>query len=156
MDGKKLILAVFGTIIRVAAALIVIFVIYSAASTCYDYGYRIFTEPAVALGNGRDVTVTVTSDMSPLKIGELFEQEGLVRDDKLFALQYMFSEYRKEVQPGTFVLNTSMTAEDMMGVMADKGDKTVEDTQQTSLSGENTSIQADAPDSEENIAKIEE
>ncbi|MBR1931558.1 MAG: endolytic transglycosylase MltG [Lachnospiraceae bacterium] len=133
MDAKKLMVAVFGAIFRVAAALIVIFCIYSAATYCYDYGYRIFTEPAVALGEGREVKVTVTEDMSPLKIGELFEQEGLVRDGRLFAIQYLLSEYREDVRSGTFQLNTNMTAEDMMKVMAEKTES-VQDTSKAPVS----------------------
>lgn len=118
MDAKKVVLAIFGSIIRIVATVAVIYLIYKGAVLGYDYGYRIFTEPAVALGEGREVKVYVTDDMSPLKIGELFEEEGLVRDGRLFALQYLLSEYRKEVQSGNFTLNTNMTAEDMMAVMA--------------------------------------
>ncbi len=72
----------------------------------------------MAIGEGRTVTVTVTEDMSPLDIGELFESRGLVRDAKLFMLQYYFSEHLKDVKPGTFELSTTMTAEEMMAVMA--------------------------------------
>ena len=118
MDAKKLVSAVLTTILKVIVAIIVIFVVYTGANTCYDFGYRIFTESAVAFGEGRDVTVTVTEEMSPLDLGKLFLEKGLVRDEKLFALQYLFSEYRQDVQPGTFTLNTSMTAEEMMEVMA--------------------------------------
>ncbi len=136
MNAKNLVFAVFGTIFKIAVTVVVVIAIYSAATTCYDYGYRIFTEPAVALGNGRNVTVIVPEKMSPLKIGELFEQEGLVRDGKLFALQYLLSEYHDDVKSGTFVLNTSMTAEDMMAVMASKDEKVPENT---ALSGEKSS-----------------
>ncbi len=118
MDGRKLVSAVLGTILKVIFAVVVIFIIYTGASTCYDYGYRIFTEPAVAIGEGRTVTVSVTEDMSPLDIGESFQEKGLVRDAKLFALQYLFSEYYQDVHPGTFELSSSMTSEEMMAVMS--------------------------------------
>jgi len=133
MDAKKLFLAVFTTIFRAALTIAVILVVYKAAVVSYDYGYRIFTEPAVALGEGRKVTVIVSENMSPLKIGELFEQEGLVRDAKLFALQYLLSEYRKDVKAGTFTLSTAMTAEDMMAVMAAKEEKVLDNTPSASL-----------------------
>ena len=149
MDAKKLILAVFGTIFRVAVTVFVIFFIYSAACYSYDYGYRIFTEPAVALGEGREVTVTVTGDMSPLKVGELFEELGLVRDSRLFALQYLLSEYRKEVQPGTFVLNTNMEAEDMMAVMAAKEEIPTAKLEQPPVSETMDSTQTEPEDEEE-------
>ena len=118
MKASELISAVFGTICKVAITVIVVYVIYLGATTCYDYGYRIFTEPAVSSGEGRTVTVTVTESMSPLDMGELFESKGLVRDDKLFALQFYLSEYRADFTPGVYELSSAMTAEEMMAVMA--------------------------------------
>ncbi len=118
MNYGNIVSAVFGTILRVVAAVAVIFLIWQGALLCYDYGYRVFMEPAVSAGEGRVVTVSVTEDMTPLQIGEAFEARGLVRDGKLFALQYLFSEYRKNVKPGVFELSTAMTAEEMMEYMS--------------------------------------
>ena len=110
--------AVAGTIVKVAIVILAVYYTYQGAMLCYDYGYRVFAEPAMATGEGRTVTVTVTEDMSPLEIGELFESKQLVRDARLFMLQYYFSEHLKDVKPGTFELSTAMTAEEMMEVMA--------------------------------------
>lgn len=110
--------AVCGAIFRVAVVVFAVFVIYRGANLCYDYGYRIFTEPAVSAGEGRTVTVAITSEMSATDIGRLLEDKGLVRDGKLFALQYLLSEYKKDVKPGVFELSTAMTAEEMMQLMA--------------------------------------
>ncbi|MCD7835937.1 MAG: aminodeoxychorismate lyase [Lachnospiraceae bacterium] len=117
MKSESLIGAVIGAILKIVVAVAAVYLIYTGAMTCYDYGYRIFTEPAVSSGTGRTVTVTVTEDMSPSDIGELFYSRGLTRDAKLFALQYIFSEYRDDVTFGTFELNTAMTAEEMMEAM---------------------------------------
>lgn len=124
MKPINIISAVAGVIIRVAVAVFVIYFIYRGAITCYDYGYRIFTEPAMTVGEGRVVTVTITADMSPSDIGKLFESRGLVRDARLFTLQYYLSEYVKDVKPGVFELSTAMTAEEMMAVMAASKDET--------------------------------
>ncbi len=118
MNSGNLVGAVMGAVLKAAAAVVVIFLIYRGASVCYDYGYRIFTEPAVSSGEGRSVTVTITEDMSPADIGELFQTKGLVEDATLFTLQYYFSEFRRDVKPGEYELSTSMTAEEMMEVMA--------------------------------------
>lgn len=125
MNSGNIVSAVFGTILKVFFTIAVIFVIYQGAAKCYDYGYRIFTEPAVSGGEGRLVTVAVTKDMSPTQIGETFAQKGLVKDSKLFALQYIFSEYYKDVKPGVYELSTAMTVEEMMQVMA-SGEETAE------------------------------
>ena len=109
--------AVAGVILKVVVMILVVYYTYQGVMVCYDYGYRVFAEPAMTTGEGRTVTVTVTEDMSPLDIGKLFESRGLVRDARLFMLQYYFSEYVKDVKPGTFELNTAMTAEEMMAAM---------------------------------------
>lgn len=126
MSNKKLVTAVFGAILKVVVAVAAAFIIYKGAMTCYDYGYRIFTEPAVSSGEGRTVTVTVTEDMSVWEIGELMHSKGLTRDSKLFALQYLLSEYSEDVRPGTYEVSTAMTAEEIMAAMvpAESGDTT--------------------------------
>lgn len=118
MKASNLAGAVLGAILKVIFVVIVVYVVYTGASTCYDYGYRIFTEPAVSSGEGRKITVTLTSDMSPTEIGNVLQEKGLVRDGKLFALQYLLSEYKKDWKPGTYELSTAMDAEQMMAVMA--------------------------------------
>lgn len=127
--------AVAGAIFRLAAAIAAVYLIYQGAGICYDYGYRIFTESAVSTGEGRTVTVTVTESMSPMEIGELFESRGLVRDARLFALQYYFSEYVKDVGPGTFELSTAMTAEEMMAAMVVEKEDTEEAESEESTEG---------------------
>lgn len=123
MKVTSIIAAVAGAIFRVVAAVAVVYLIYRGAGICYDYGYRIFTEPAMTVGEGRTVSVSITEDMSALEIGELLESRGLVRDARLFVLQYYLSEYIKDVKPGTFELSTAMTVEDMMAVMAETGEE---------------------------------
>lgn len=123
--------AVLGTILKVVFVVVVIYLVYTGASTCYDYGYRIFTEPAVSAGEGRKITVTLTSDMSATEIGTVMQEKGLVRDGRLFALQYLLSEYKKDSKPGTYELSTAMTAEEMMEVMAGQTESTEEESVET-------------------------
>lgn len=118
MKTGRLMTAVFSAIFKVVVAVAAAFIIDRGAVVCYDYGYRIFTEPAMSVGEGRTVSVTIKENMSPLEIGELMLNKGLTRDSKLFALQYLFSEYREDVKPGTYEVSTAMTAEEIMAVMA--------------------------------------
>ena len=126
MKAANLAGAVLGTILKVVFAVVVIYLVYTGASTCYDYGYRIFTEPAVSAGEGRKITVTLTSDMSATEIGTVMQEKGLVRDGRLFALQY-----KKDWKPGTYELSTAMTAEEMMEVMAGQTESTEEESVET-------------------------
>lgn len=124
MKPGNVIISVVGAIFRMAVIVFAVYAIYRGGLLCYDYGYRIFTEPAVSSGEGRTVTVAITEDMSASEIGQLLENKGLIRDAKLFVLQYYLSEYRKDVKPGIFELSTSMTVEEMMAAMVpeDNGD----------------------------------
>ena len=127
MKAANLAGAVLGAILKVAFAVIVVYLVYTGASTCYDYGYRIFTEPAISSGEGRKITVTLTSDMSATEIGNTLQEKGLVRDGRLFLL----SEYKKDWKPGTYELSTAMTAEEMMEVMAGQTESATEETVET-------------------------
>ncbi len=118
MESGKMMGAVLGAVVKAAAAILVIFLLFKGADVCYDYGYRIFAEPAMTEGEGTVVTVNITEDMEPAQIGELFESKGLIRDSGLFVFQYYLSEFRKDVKPGQFELSTAMTVEEMMEVMA--------------------------------------
>lgn len=116
--NDNLIISIIGIFVRVGIAVVAAMFIYKAVLYCYDFGYRIFNEPAMNNGTGRLVTVSVEEDMSPKDLGMLMEEKGLSRDWKLFALQYLCSEYKDEVQPGVYQLNTNMTAEEMFAYMA--------------------------------------
>ena len=118
MEAKQLVMAVFGTILKVGIALLVIVFIYRAALVAYDYGYRIFQEEPMTAEPGRDVTVEITMGKSALQIGELLEQSGLIRDARLFYIQNLLSRYKDKLKPGVYTLNTSMTMEEMMEVLA--------------------------------------
>ena len=131
MDFNK----VLFTFIRVAFSIMVILlIVFCGVKLCtvgYDFGYRVFTEPAVAAeGKGRDVVVNITSDMSQKQLANLLEDKGLVEDANLFYLQLKLSAYARKIKAGDYVLNTSMTAKEMMVIMSgsDKTDGTEDDS----------------------------
>ncbi len=118
MNIKEVILAVCETLIKIAIAVVVVMFIYRGSLIAYEYGYRIFEEPAMAEeGEGRDVVVTIQEGMSAKEMGELLYMKGLIRDEKLFQIQYFLSEFKEDLLPGTFTLNTSLQVEEMLEVM---------------------------------------
>lgn len=58
---------------------------------------------------GRDITVVVEEGDSVYQIGKTLESRGLIRDAKVFVVQEKLSNYSGKLQPGTYILNTSMT-----------------------------------------------
>lgn len=118
MEGKHIAGAAIGTIIKIVVAAIVIMYVYRFAVLAYDYGYRIFGETPVAEAPGEAVTVAILEGSSVRDIGRTLEAKGLIRDADLFYWQEMVSSYKGELKAGVYELNTSMTAEEMMAVMA--------------------------------------
>lgn len=117
MKITEVIVAVCGTIIKIAFAVVVVVVLYRGAAKAYDYGYRIFEEAPVSSGEGYTITVNITENMSAKEMGQMLADKGLIKDPQLFVFQYMFSEFKDDLLPGEHDLSTAMTVEEMMEEM---------------------------------------
>lgn len=117
MKGKQLTMSFLGTVIRVAVLIIAVLLIYRAGLKAYDFGFRIFTEEPMSAAPGRDVDVMIAQGDGIGAISEMMEEKGLIRDAQLFSIQKRLSQYEGDIQPGTYTLNTSMTAEEMFAVL---------------------------------------
>ena len=115
---KNLALGVINTAIRLMILAVVVVYVYRTALTAYDFGYRIFAEEPMAYGDGYDVEVSIPMGKNSIEVGKILEQHGLIRDEKLFFFQELLSAYHGKVQPGTYILNTSMDATEMLAVMS--------------------------------------
>lgn len=128
MNGKQMAGTILGTIIKIAVAVLIIFYVYKASTIAYDYGYRIFAEGPVSEEPGFDVTIAITSDKDVRDIGELLETRGLIKDGKLFVLQELLSKYHGQIKEGAYTLNTSMTVDEMLEIMAGDAEETESET----------------------------
>ena len=126
MKTKQIITAIGGMLLKVLVAILVIVGVYKGAAIGYDYGYRIFQEPPMTASPGVDIQVDITMGKTALEIGEVLEQHGLVRDKYIFYVQNLLSNYKDELQPGSYMLNTSMTSQEMMEIMAESANTTEE------------------------------
>ena len=138
MKPSQVLAVTFETVSKIVIAVAIILIIYRGALFGYEYGYRIFAEEPMTTGEGRAVAFTVTEKMTDsVKAGEnalsvgsmleaydigkdmgkVLEKDGLIRDKNLFAFQFVFSEFREDLKPGTYDLNTSMTVDEMLEAM---------------------------------------
>lgn len=126
MNLNKVILKFVSISFSILITLLVVVGLVELGSFCYDFGYRVFTETPVAEAPGTDIVVQVDSDMSEYEIGRMLEEEGLIRDGRLFWAQLKLSAYSGELAPGIYTLNTSMTGKDMIVVMATGAEESTE------------------------------
>ncbi len=108
-----------GGFFRFAFYLCVIVGVIYIGKSAYDFGYEIFNQESMDNEeNGRDVTVVIKEGDSVYQIGKTLKKKGLIDDAKIFVAQEMLSSYKGKLQPGTYILSTSMTPDEMMEILA--------------------------------------
>lgn len=118
MNLKYVVASTAQIIIKLVLFAFIIMYILRAATAAYDYGYRVFTEPPMTFGDGRIISVYIEDGSSALDVGEMLQDKGLIRDGRLFMIQELLSEHHDRIQPGVYDLNTNMTAQEMLEVIA--------------------------------------
>ncbi len=106
------------TIVKVVAVVVIVMLIYRAGGIAFDYGERLFGEPAMSEAPGMDVVITVSESDSVRDVGWKMEEAGLIRDKTLFVIQEMLIGYKNGIQPGIYTLNTSQNVEQMLQIMS--------------------------------------
>ena len=128
MNVKQMIGSVIEIVIKAVAVIFLVMFVYDTALKAYDYGYRVFAEEPLTVGEGRTISISVDQDESVRDIGKKLQERGLIRDANLFILQELVSEHHGQIQPGIYDLNTSMTGEEMLTVMSAETKVTEEET----------------------------
>ena len=112
-------------LLRLALLILVVVGIFKVGEYAYTYCYSVVSDTAEEEEPGRDVSVSVTSDMSAGKVAKLLERKGLVKSADVFKIQMKVTGYEDKIQPGKYVLNTSMRPREMLKILA--GEETEED-----------------------------
>lgn len=112
-------------LLRLALLILVVVGIFKVGEYAYTYCYSVVSDTAAEEEPGRDVSVSVTSNMSAGKVAKLLERKGLVKSADVFKIQMKVTGYEDKIQPGKYVLNTSMRPREMLKILA--GEETEED-----------------------------
>lgn len=113
---------VVGMIFDVVIVIVAVMLIYRFSISAYQYGFRLYGEPAMSEAPGREVTVTITDGMDFDGIAKMMYENGLTRDERLFKIQEKLSNYGEDgFVKGTYTLTTAMTPEEIMDVLGGLG-----------------------------------
>lgn len=124
MDVKQLLGAITGMIIKVALSVVIIIAIFRIAISAYDFGFQVFADIPVSEGEGRTVSVVVSSTQDVKDVAKMLEEKGLIRDDLVFVIQEKLSESDHGIESGTYELNTAMTSEQILAVLTNSVEAT--------------------------------
>ena len=94
---------------------LVLALLFVGAKKGYAFGHSIFYAPGMEEAPGRDLTIELDGDESVSEVGRILEENGLIRDDTAFSIQAKCYDY--EVKKGSFVLNTSLSSKEIIGIL---------------------------------------
>ena len=112
-------------LLRLAVLILVVVGIFKVGEYAYTYCYSIVSDEAAEEKPGRDVSVSVTSDMSAGQVAKLLERKGLVKSANVFKIQMKVTDYEDKIQAGNYTLNTSMRPRKILKILS--GEETEED-----------------------------
>lgn len=115
---QQLLIGIVSAAIKVVVILWLINFLYNKTIEAYDFGYRVFTQPAISPAPGREISVAITDGKTEREIASILAEKGLVEDELLTYVQILASEYKDMIEPGVYTLSTAMTTEEMMYAMA--------------------------------------
>lgn len=119
MNVNKVVLSVVSIAIRCIVMIVVIFLLVNGGRKAYAFGRAVFADEALTgEDNARTITVTIPDDASARDIGEILERKNLIKDALVFYAQSLCTEEGSKMKGGRYELNTAMTAEEMMAVIA--------------------------------------
>lgn len=117
MKISQILSTILSALVKIAIAIWLVNFIYTKTMAAYDFGYRVFTEPAISPAPGREVKISITEGKKPMDIAKLLEEKGLVRDHNLAFLQILASPYREGMEPGVYTVTTAMTTDEILKAM---------------------------------------
>lgn len=128
MKNSKFALKLMHISFTVLIVVAVCSVLLMLGKIAYDFGYRIFAEPAMSTEKEAvQVYVEITEGMSLSEIADLAEELEIVRSDTLFFIQLQLSDYRKSIQPGIYTVNTGMTPAEIITCLGTQEPMQLED-----------------------------
>ncbi len=119
--GYRTFVSVIKAVLRVLIVVFLVVVAYFLIKSAYQIGYQVTGSRPLSESADDAVRtmVVITDSMSAGDIGELLISRGLIDEDRYaFVLQEFISGYHDEIAPGTYVLDSSMTVEEMIHIMA--------------------------------------
>lgn len=118
MKSQNMMLSVAVVLLRIAVFTYLVLAIWDLGEISYSYCYRVIVQTAMEKEPGRDISISYTKNMDIKELALLLEKKGLVEDATIFQWQLKVNKYDKKLESGSYILNTSMTPEQMMQILA--------------------------------------
>ncbi len=117
MQTKRMLAAALLFLLKLLAAILIVLAIYRFGVFAYRFGHSIFDGAAMSSPPGKDVVVVLPEGCALGQVAELLKAKGLIRDPWVFRVQVRLSPYGGAFLAGSYVLNTSMNAQEIIAAL---------------------------------------
>ena len=132
-DGTKIAIDVIGFILHLLLNLIfyavVIFAIYKAGTTAKDFCFQVLGNSTMDAAPGINAEITIADGASTMEVAAALEMNRLIPNRYSFYLKVQLMGYK--ILAGTYILNTSMTYDEILDQITDYSNSIVQETPET-------------------------
>lgn len=140
--NTKLILKISTFILRILLNItfyvVVILLITSLSKRTYDFCYQVFGQVTASEEPGRDVEIQIKQGESTMSVAGKLEFNKVIVNKYSFYVKAKLKKYN--IMPGTFVVNTSMTYDEIFSIITVPTADEEDSTKQTEASTANQKV----------------
>lgn len=116
---SRILLKSLSGIFIIGLIVIALIAIIFFTKSSYEIGYAVFN-PTVYDDKENLVEITIPEKAGNKQVASILYKKGLVKSQLVTYLQLKLSKYSKKVEPGTYMLNTSMLPDDIFAEISKK------------------------------------
>ena len=116
-------------VLQILINIILVLVIIQVFMFAYNFFYKVFTNTSVDSSDTREIQFVIVPDSSTTEIVDALADDGLIDDPYVMLVKIYLSSYHGKIKPGTYILQPSMTQDEIMKIITGTQDKQEEDSQ---------------------------
>ena len=121
---KKVISTILGLGVNIIMYVVAVFVLFRVGAFAYDFSYEVFGEPVVSQYSDEEVRIEIQSGDGSQTVAKKLKEAGVINNEWAFILKSRLS--KASLMPGVYVVNASMSADDMIELMGDAANSVVQ------------------------------
>lgn len=102
--------------VKMVVYILIVAATFELAKLGYETGEKVFSDKGYKEAPGKNISVTVTSDMSTMDVAKILEDKGIIEDKYIFFIQSFL--YEGDFKEGKYKLNTSTSPEDIINILS--------------------------------------
>lgn len=128
MDNRKTSQGFAKVSIKTLKYVVMIVIAIVCATTAYNFGAKVFSNEAMEMAPGTDMSFTFEDGITVKEVGETLEEYQVIDDARIFWVQsYVYSV--KSIEPGTYLFNTSQNSEEIFKTIVAGPEENKKDTE---------------------------